>query len=145
MIPKEMQIGPPKPKRKRTSKKDLEGTVIRECLKALKASPAVAYVERRNTGAAMFQGGGFVRFGRVGSADIWCLVQCNIPCPNEGGAWACPRLTHVEIECKRADGKGRQSPDQKRFQELCDNRGIPYILTTSAQELMVKIGEISSC
>ncbi len=149
-LPQEMPIGPPKRRRKRTPKKDLEGTVIRECLRALRACSAVVYVERRNTGAVLFQGGGFVRFGHVGAADIWCLVKLpgyrarkdrdGFPLQQRGILYQ-----HVEIECKRADGKGRQSPNQKRFQELCDSCGIPYILTTSAQELMTKIDEISSC
>ncbi len=148
MIPKEMPIGPPKRRRGRTPKKDLEGTVVRECLRALRASPAVVYVERRNTGAVLFQGGGFVRFGHVGAADIWCLVRCTRQCPDDQSdpPFFTHQVTeHFEIECKRADGKGRQSKDQKWFQEFCDSHNIPYILTTSAQELMAKIEEISSC
>ena len=52
------------------------------------------------------------------------------------------RLAHVEIECKRSDGKGRQSAVQKEFQEFCDNQGIPYILVKSTTELKIELNRL---
>jgi len=140
--------------RKRRSKKHLEGRVVRECLQFLKQDPRVIYVERRNTGAVRFQDGGFIRFGSKGAADIWALIKIplyevdisedlTIPPvqPRLSGSYT---VRHVEIEAKRSDGKGRQSPDQKKFQKFCDSHCIPYILTTSAIELEAKINEIYS-
>jgi hypothetical protein len=136
-LPKKCPVGP---QRKRRSKsKNLEASVVRECLQLLKQHPDVIYVERRNTGAVQFQDGGFIRFGQKGAADIWCLIRavgCSV------GGQTVPSCHHVEIECKRADGKGRLSPDQKQFREFCESHRIPYILTISATELMGKIQAI---
>ena len=149
MIPKDCPIGP---RRKRSPKKNLEGGVVRECLKFLELCPNVVYTERRNTGAVQFQDEGFIRFGQRGAADIWCLVKKHLyemdisddlTVPTQSRLSDSYIIEHVEIECKRADGKGRQSVDQKRFQEFCDNHYIPYILTTSASELAEKIEAIA--
>jgi len=126
-IPRVCPIGR---KRKRSPRVDLEGSLVRECLAYLRDNLDVVYVERRNTGALRVQGGGFIRFGAKGAADIWCLVASE-------RNW--PHLRHVEIECKRADGKGRLSPDQKRFQAFCRNEAIPYFVVTSAEELALRI------
>ncbi len=147
MLPKECPINKP---RKRSPKKDGEAVVVRECLLFLKQHPQVIYIERRNTGAVVLEGGGFIRFGSKGAADIWCLVDTTryLTAYNENtNQWykSCDPvggITHVEIECKRADGKGRQSEAQKKFQEFCDSQGIPYILTTSASYLAGQIRAI---
>ena len=122
------------PNRRRSKRKDLEAGVLRECIKWLRAQPDVLYVERRNTGAVQFEGGGFMRFGFPGAADLWCVVA-------EGEGLLMDGATipaHVEIECKRADGKGRLSPTQKAFQRLCHEKGIPYLVVTSAEDLAKK-------
>ena len=145
MLPQECPINKP---RKRSPKKDGEAVVVRECLLFLKQHPQVIYVERRNTGAVQFADGGFIRFGSKGAADIWCLVNTKrhyLKCVR--GEWVMSRepvgsITHVEIECKRADGKGRQSEAQKKFQEFCDSQGIPYILVISATKLAEKLSAI---
>ena len=111
-------------RKKRTPKKDLEGAVVHECLTFLRACEQVVYIERRNTGAVQFEDGGFIRFGFKGAADIWCLISKNYHPPR-----------HVEIECKRRDGKGRLSPDQKMFQNLCGGIGVLYFVVTSAEDL----------
>ncbi len=142
-MPQECPINKP---RKRSPKKDGEAVVVRECLLFLKQHPQVIYVERRNTGAVQFADGGFIRFGSKGAADIWCLVEA----PIQNWINNFDRhmiedenvLVHVEIECKRADGKGRQSEAQKKFQQFCDYRGIPYILVISASELAEKLSAI---
>ncbi|MCK5610939.1 hypothetical protein KAR91_54205 [Candidatus Pacearchaeota archaeon] len=161
MLPKDCPIN--KPKKKRSRKKDLEGPVVKDCLNFLVDHPRVIYVERRNTGAVQFQDGGFIRFGSKGAADIWCLVrvkthgqECVSGRDLDGtpmchpknwdtqypGCDGCIQLIHVEIECKRADGKGRQSEAQKKFQKFCDDWNIPYILTTSASYLAEQISAI---
>ena len=148
MMPKDCPINKP---RKRRSRKNLEAPVIKECLNFLLKYPDVIYVERRNTGAVQFQDGGFLRFGQKGATDIWCLVRCR-HLKRYSTWWECTENidgscvgschTHVEIECKRADGKGRQSEAQKKFQEFCEGHAIPYILTTSANQLAEKIQAI---
>jgi len=133
MIPKQIPIG--KPKRKKTPKKNLEGVVVRACLKHLREDPDVEYVERRNTGAVQLQGGGFIRFGSKGAADIWCLVRVSGNRVFPAGMNHSP-LEHVEVEVKRADGKGRLSKDQKVFQDMCNEKGIPYLVVTSVEQLI---------
>lgn len=138
-LPKECPVGPQR-KRRKTLKKNLEGTVVRECLHFLRLYPDVIYVERRNTGAVKFQDGGFIRFGSRGAGDIWCLVRAYAGYAIAGRPMS--TLMHVEIEAKRRDGKGRQSADQKEFQAFCDGVGIPYLLVTSATELAEKLSKI---
>lgn len=128
-------------KKKRTPKKDLEGAVVRECLMFLAACEQVVYFERRNTGAVQFEDGGFIRFGSKGAGDIWCLIRT--PVDNEDGLFGyiagrpmfSTILTHVEIEAKRRDGKGRLSLDQKTFKQLCEKIGVPYLIVTSSEDL----------
>ncbi len=134
-LPQNCPVGPRK-RRNKTPKKDLESAVLWECLQYLDQRSDVAYVERRNTGAVEFEGGGFLRFGSPGAADIWCLIRGS----DWGLAWdSVSHLAHIEIECKRRDGKGRQSPEQIEFQEFCDSHHIPYLLVTSADELEEKL------
>jgi len=137
MIPKKCLIGkPPKP-RKRTPKADLEGAVVKECLVFLRQHPNVVYVERRNTGAVQFEDGGYLSFGSKGAADIWCIAH--LPDSMLRGVSS---LGHVEVECKRRDGKGRLSKDQKAFQAFCKDTGILYFVVTSAVELSEKLAEL---
>ncbi len=149
-MPQECPINKP---RKRSLKKDGEAVVVRECLLFLKQHPQVIYIERRNSGAVVLEGGGFIRFGSKGAADIWCLVRCRslkhypdeqmfICEDNMDGSCGGSCHTHVEVECKRADGKGRQSEAQKKFQQFCDDWNIPYILVISANELAKKLSAI---
>lgn len=135
--------GKPKKPRRKTPKKDLEAIVVRDCLAYLHGHPDVIYVERRNTGMILFQSGGCVRFGHKGAADIWCLLRRLPPwrfnCP-DATAWVkAGQNLHIEIECKRADGKGKQTQAQAAFQEFCVNNAIPYLLVTSAKELAEKL------
>lgn len=148
MIPKDCPINKSKKKR---SRKNLEAPVVKECLQYLLKCPQVIYVERRNTGAVQFQDGGFLRFGQKGAADIWCLIKSKtFPFKSDGSIGAdlpfntddFRFLVHVEIECKRADGRGRQSEAQKKFQEFCEGHSIPYILTISANQLAEQISAI---
>lgn len=122
-----------KPRRK---KAHLEAAVQRECLKWLNAHPRVVYVERRNTGAVRFNDGGYVKFGAKGAADIWCLLQVP-PTHFVDDDYGGPEyiVQHVEIECKRRDGKGRLSANQKAFQKHCKENDVLYLVVTSAEDL----------
>lgn len=134
-LPQDCPVG--RSKQRRSPKADLEGAVVRECLNCLKNHPDVLYFERRNTGAVQFQDGGFIRFGAKGAADIWCLVRRTC---SKGHSYH----THVEIEAKRRDGKGRLSADQKRFRDFCDSAGIPYLVVTSVEQLEAGIAAVCS-
>lgn len=132
--------------RKKTKKHDLEGAVLHECIMFLSAHEQVVYVERRNTGAVQFDDGFFLRFGATGAADIWCLILRPMSVHAACGQGrqhniSIDVLTHVEIECKRRDGKGRLSEGQKEFQQFCAEAGIPYFVVTSAEDLGKKLHE----
>lgn len=107
--------------RRKTPKNDLEGSVVKECRLWLKNHGY--YHERRNTGAIAVEGR-FVQFGETGAADIFAVIHGQ----------------HVEIECKRRDGKGRLSDDQKDFRQLMSDYCIPYFVVTSAEELERCVG-----
>lgn len=127
--------GRPKKPRRKTPKKNLEARVVRECLAYLHTRPDVVYVERRNTGMVLFRDGGCIRFGHKGAADIWCLVKTLV----EIDIGVTETIQHIEIECKRADGKGKQTESQQDFEEFCEGHDIPYLLVTSARELAQKL------
>lgn len=111
----------PKQRRRKTPKKDLEAGVVKECMAWL--CQKGYYAERRNTGAIK-TANTFLRFGRPGAADIFAVINGQ----------------HVEIECKRRDGKGRLSDGQKAFATLMNDYHIPYFVVTSAGDLARHIG-----
>jgi len=128
-------LDPPEPRRKRAKRSDLEGPVVRECLLWLASRPEVKLIERRNTGAVQFSDGRFLRFGAKGRADIWCLVATTKGSIGDEVSV----LEHVEIECKRRDGKGKLSPAQRDFQDQCGADDIPHFVATSAEDLEQKL------
>lgn len=77
---------------------------------------------RSNTGAAVIDGKNcykrFVRFGTPGAADITGII---------------PGGKRVEIEVKGE--KGRQSDDQKAFEEMICSHGGIYILAYSVDDV----------
>lgn len=113
----------PKPRQRKTPKRDLETPVIKECLVWLHKHGY--YAERRNTGAVKY-GKAFVRFGTPGGADIFAVIDGK----------------HCEVECKRRDGKGRLSDNQKEFRQRMKEYWIPYLAVTSADELAEQIGAL---
>lgn len=115
-----------KPKRRKTPKGDLESAVLKECMVWLKAQGY--YAERRNTGAVKY-GKAFVRYGSPGAADILAVIHGR----------------HIEIECKRRDGKGRLSDNQKEFKQLMADYYIPYFVVCSVDELERSIGAWRLC
>ena len=111
----------PKPPRiKRQSKRHLEASVLRGCLKLLLNDPRVLYRERRTAGLFEVEGR-TVASGTPGAADIWFVWQ---------------NRQHCEVECKRRDGKGRLSEKQKKFRDFCKATGIPWVAVKSEKELM---------
>ena len=140
-LPSECPIGVPKKRRKRSPKRDLEGPVVKACLRYLRNHHEVLYVERRNTGMVHFQGGGAIRFGSLGASDIWCLVRAPSWTQTGCGPEVC---YHLEIECKRSDGKGVLSDNQKVFRAMCLEKQIPYIVVTSVDQVAGKINEFIS-
>ena len=109
------------PKRRKTPKKDLETPVVKECMRWLNQQGY--YAERRNTGAVKY-GKAFVRYGTLGGADIFAVINGK----------------HCEVEAKRRDGKGRLSDNQKEFRRLMHDFGIPYLVVTSASDLEKQVG-----
>ncbi len=143
--PGSSKLTPPKKPRNSTPANDREAAVLKECLLFLAAQDSVVYVERRNTGAVEFEGGGHIGFGRKGAADIWCLLRRTCYRPPPGlpcQTLICGKeLVHIEIECKRRDGRGKLSRAQLEFQRACKDRGTPYFVVTSADELAEKLLE----
>lgn len=129
---------PKKRRRRKTPKKDSEAAVLRECLLYLRKCPEVVYLERRNTGAITFADGGFMRFGSLGAADIFCLIRCR----SHGSLLnVVDHLYHIEIEVKRRDGKGRLSPAQQSFKQFCEKSGILYFVVTSRENMIKQLKE----
>jgi len=82
-----------------------EAAALAEVLKALRAHPAVAWVERMNTGAARI-GNRFVKFGFTG-------------CPDVLGQLRDGRLLGVEVKA----AKGRVSAEQSIMLERINGHG----------------------
>ena len=133
--PKDCPVGKPKPRRKR---KNLEAPVQKAVLQWLSTQPNAILVERRQTGAFALEGGGYVKFGVKGRADIW--VEWRKVTRLWGNT--VDGEVHIEIECKRADGKGQLSKDQKKFQEYCLTNCISYLIVTSVRELKIGLTKL---
>lgn len=104
-----------KPPTRKQAKSQPENEVKNACLRWLKDHGIYAW--RNNTGMAWI-GNHPIRFGLPGSGDILGLL---------------PNGKFLSIECKSKTG--RQSEDQKRFQENIEqNRGI-YVLAYSVEDL----------
>jgi len=94
---------------KRTNTKP-EAAALAEVLKALRAHPAVAWVERMNTGAARI-GNRFVKFGFTGCPDV--LGQLN-----DG------RLLGVEVKAP----KGKLRPEQAfMLERIAGAGGVAFV------------------
>jgi hypothetical protein len=83
------------------------------------------HVWRMNTGVAHRPGGGAVRFGAVGQADITGLVG--------------PHGRRLEIEIKSATG--RQTPEQRAFGERITRLGGLYLVCRSLEDALNGIDE----
>lgn len=92
-----------------------ETAVVKSCLQYLQMKGIFSF--RMNTGAFKTELGHFVRFGAKGAPDIIAVI----------------RGRFVGIECKF--NKGRQSPDQKLFQDELEKAKGLYWLVYSVEEL----------
>jgi hypothetical protein len=89
---------------------------------ALRAHPAVAWVERQNSGAVRV-GGRFVRFGWVGCCDVLGQLQ-------DG------RLLGVEVKA----AKGRTSPEQVAFLERINQAGGVAFVARDLRDVLRELG-----
>lgn len=101
-----------------------EAASLREVLIALRASPAVLWVERMNSGAAEV-GGRFIRFGFRGCSDVLGQMR-------DG------RLLAVEV--KRPKG-GRVSREQALFLELVRAGGGVAFVARDCRDVMKALAE----
>ena len=79
---------------------------------------------RANTGAAVRRGGGLVRFGVPGQADISGIMR--------------PSGRRIEIECKTT--RGTQSKDQRAWQRMIEWAGGLYILARRIEDVRLALG-----
>ena len=96
--------------------------LVRACEQYLKMKGIFHY--RNNSGAMVSEYKGkqrFMRFGAVGSPDIVAVINGQ----------------YVGIECKM--GKGRQSSNQKEFEQNLLKAGGAYWLIRDVQELIIKL------
>ena len=105
------------PRRKRAPMPERESTVIRECQKWLTARGLLHW--RNNTGAVAFDGGGFIRYGQVGSPDI---IGCT------------PTGYFFGVECKSK--KGKPSALQVAWRMRCEMSNGIYILAHDLTEMI---------
>lgn len=100
-----------------------EAAALVEVLKALKAHPAVAWVERMNTGAAKV-GNRFIRFGWPG-------------CPDVLGQLRDGRLLGVEVKAPA----GRLRPEQAVFLERINQAGGVGFVARNCRDVAQQLGQ----
>lgn len=106
-------------------KKDDALTGFRKAALMLSLSDHVrGVVWRSNTGVAMLRGAGGamrpVSFGQPGQSDIDGILR--------GGR-------RLSIECKRADSRGKLSPQQEAFRDVMQAMGGVWIMATSIDDV----------
>jgi hypothetical protein len=106
----------PKPKRKRAPMAERESTVLKECWAWLREIGVFTW--RNNTGSFALSDGGYLSFGFRGSADLLGLT---------------PTGRFLAVECKSK--RGRQSPEQKKFEDAIHQSHGLYFLVHSLAEL----------
>lgn len=111
-------------RRKRRPLFQAERDIQAEILVAVTSLPGAFFV-RQNTGAAKSAKGKLIRFGRPGQPDIV----------------GCYHGRYVAIEVKTKSG--RQSPEQRRYQEIIETVGGVYILARSKDEAVEKLLALS--
>lgn len=84
---------------------------------------------RQNTGAIVVDRR-LLRYGHPGSSDIFAVLDDRFADPGTGRNLAGVLLC---VECKSMTGK--QSPDQKLFEQIVTARGAIYLLARSRDEL----------
>jgi hypothetical protein len=111
-----------------------EAAVQRAVLDLLAAERVLAF--RMNSGALMGASGRPISFGVKGMADVLALPM--VPVRNVVTITETPLNGNIVrplwIECKSA--VGRQSAEQKSFQELVERHGCTYIVARSSDEVL---------
>lgn len=100
-----------------------ETQLVRACLDYLAARGIYAW--RNSTGATKI-GERFLRFGKVGSADILALIP--------------PTGRLAAIECK--NGRGKTTPAQEAFLEAIRANGGLAVVVRSVDDLHDVIGDV---
>jgi hypothetical protein len=88
---------------------------------------------RLNTGAMGGSHNGkrwFVRFGKPGMADILAVTSV-VETVDDYTMFPKPVVAWIEVKAE----KGKQSDDQKRFQEEVEREGMTYILARSLEDV----------
>ena len=115
---------------KRVSQKVPESGVLRACLDLLAAEKIW---HRRWNGGAVKIGSRFLRFGKPGDGDILAIPVVRYQCICCSSGHTVTALHPLWIECKSDSGK--QSEDQKNFQEECRERSHTYLLVRDVDTL----------
>lgn len=102
-----------------------ETQILAHVLYALRRHPAVAMVERLNSGMTM-KGGRAVRFGFRGCPDIWAMLK-----RSGRTCW---------VECKRPGGK--LSGAQAEFLEAARQHGAIAFVAYGAEDVMRELAEV---
>ncbi len=110
-----------------SSKKPAESLVLSRCLTLLANWRVFGW--RNNTGSYKAEGR-FIRYGHPGSSDILAVLDDRFRDPITGRNLAGVMLC---VECKRKGGK--QSSDQRLFEQCVTKRGAIYLLVFSEDEL----------
>ncbi len=100
-----------------------EAAALIEVLKALRASPLVAWAERQNTGAAKV-GNRFIRFGWPGCSDVIGQLR-------DG--------RFLAVECKAP--KGRASLEQTVFLERVRSGGGVAFIARNCRDVFAALGQ----
>lgn len=108
---------------KRTNDKP-EAAALIEVLKALRASPMVAWAERQNSGAAKV-GGRFIRFGWPGCSDVIGQLR-------DG------RFLAVEVKAP----KGKLRPEQTVFLERINAAGGLGFMARDCRDVTRELGPL---
>lgn len=96
-----------------------ETDLVKTCLQYLEMKHLFYW--RNNTGALRTEKGSFIRFGAVGSPDIFILKDGVL----------------IGVECKV--GKNKQSEHQKHWQHQMEKNGGKYWLIYNVETLITKL------
>ena len=96
-----------------------ETDLVNACLQYLSYRPWLYW--RNNSGALPTAKGGFIRFGAVGSPDIFILREGNL----------------IGVECKV--GRNKQSPVQKNWEKIMERNGGRYWLIYDIETFISKL------
>lgn len=108
------------------SKKTPEGAILKSILEYLAVKKI--WHRRMNSGAVKTEGGGFMRFGTPGMADILASYD---PTAQEGFTRDLPYFLWIEVKATN----GIQSAAQKEFQTEIEKEGHYYLIARSIEDV----------